>query len=569
MDESELDFDLREVVGVLRRRGWIILGTIVVCVALALANASRLPSRYAATSQVRITDPNAEAVFNGVQIKSDPKREVETQIQVVLSSEIRDAANAILGDRATQVTNVSVTGQGETDILLIRAESQNPDVAKAASDALADSYVRIKRERLVSEFTKRAEELHKKSDALNEEITAIQATINLAPTGPDAETLRAQKSGIQSQKQELDRRAAEAEVEAQVRGGSVELVDHAPAPTAPFSPRPARDAVVAGALGLLLGLAAAFVFERLDDGVKYGEIESVTGGLAVLGVVPLRSGTRRHRKHLPSAPRAFVAPHSVESEAFRTLGTSLRFSNLSKAKKVLAVTSPSGSEGKSTLTANLAHSLADGGFAVVAVSADLRRPTLGQFFGLSDDGPGLTSVLIGDVSVAEVLERVPTTGSGHLLFLPAGPLPHNPAELLASPAMGKLLAGLAEGGADFVLIDCPPVLPVSDTLNLVPHVDGVVVVCVPGQTGRTPLATCIERLRTIGTEIVGVVANGFSDPSSGYGYGYAYSYAKADRDRAVPSGSGSSSSSTSPSRRNGSSRGTSDSRATDEVEAHR
>jgi capsular exopolysaccharide synthesis family protein len=167
---------------------------------------------------------------------------------------------------------------------------------------------------------------------------------------------------------------------------------------------------------------------------------------------------------------------------------------------------------------------------VVALSADLRRPSLAEFFGMDDSGPGLTSVLVGDTSLHQALLTLPGADASGLEVLPAGPSPHNPADLLGSQHMDELMQSLVASGADYVLVDCPPVLPVSDTLALVQHVDGVIVVCVPGQTKTDNLTTALHRLEQVGSEIIGVVLNGVSATKGRYGHYYRYEYAPANAD---------------------------------------
>ncbi len=279
--------------------------------------------------------------------------------------------------------------------------------------------------------------------------------------------------------------------------------------------------MLAGGLGLLLGLLIVFLLERVDDTVALEDLEEVTGGAPVLGSIPLQASRSLKHHHLPERPRALVGPRSVDAEAFRTVTTSLRFSDLGRKKRIIAVTSASMSEGKSTVTANLAVAMAQGGRRVVAISGDLRRPSLAQFFGIDETEVGLTSVLVGDVPVSGAVVKVADPDATGLLILPVGPLPHNPAEMLGSAAMKQMLDGLVAAGADYVLIDCPPILAVSDTLSVVEHVDGVIVVCVPGQTKSEDLSDACGRLRQVGTEIIGVVANGVSEKRAKYAPYYA------------------------------------------------
>jgi capsular exopolysaccharide synthesis family protein len=518
VEEQESEFDIRRLAGIARRRAWIIVVCVLVLGVGAYAYSASQPKQYAATSEVHITSPSADEVFSGAQIKPDPKREVDTQTLIAKSNQIRTCANKALGSSASQVDRITVSGTGDTDILLIRAESHSPKVAQKASIAVTDCYLAARHTSATKQYQGQITALQKQSVALAKKIAALNAAPG--PKGP-ATPLGNQLADLQSQKDQVDQSANQTTVDAAVGTGDVELISHATLPTQPFAPKPAQDAVLAAGLGLLLGLGIVFLLERVDDTVALEDLEAVTDGAPVLGSIPLQSSRALKHHHLPERPRTLVGARSVDAEAFRTVTTSLRFSDLGRKKRIIAVTSASMSEGKSTVTANLAVALAQGGRRVVAISGDLRRPSLAQFFGINDTEVGLTSVLVGDVPVSGAVVKVADPDATGLLILPVGPLPHNPAEILGSAAMKQMLDGLVAAGADYVLIDCPPILAVSDTLSVAEHVDGVIIVCVPGQTKSEDLADACGRLRQVGAEIIGVVANGVSEKRAKYAPYYA------------------------------------------------
>jgi capsular exopolysaccharide synthesis family protein len=218
-----------------------------------------------------------------------------------------------------------------------------------------------------------------------------------------------------------------------------------------------------------------------------------------------------------------VKRNSTSAEAYRTLQTSLRFSSLGKTKQRIAVTSSSGGEGKTTVTANLAMVLAESGLRVVVVSADLRRPMIGSLFGIDESEKGLTSVLLGDAPLTDCLMPVTFESGRSLYLLPSGPLPHNPTELLGSEAFGTLLSRIEAAGVDFILLDCAPVLPVSDPLAVAQHVDGMIVLALANRTRQNNLAESIDRLRQVEADIIGVVLNGVKEGQGGRYQYYGYS----------------------------------------------
>jgi capsular exopolysaccharide synthesis family protein len=192
----------------------------------------------------------------------------------------------------------------------------------------------------------------------------------------------------------------------------------------------------------------------------------------------------------------------------------------------LAVTSAAPGEGKTTVVANLGRALAASGAHVVIVSADLRRPRIGSVFDIDETTSGLTSVLLGEVTLAEAIQPLDVEGGLQMALLPSGPLPANAPAILGSEAFAKVLTRIEEAGADVILIDTAPVLPVSDALVIAQQVDGVVVTAVPELTKKSSLAEAIRRLRAVDAEVVGVVMNGVTKRTGdhyGYGYGYGYS----------------------------------------------
>ncbi len=196
-------------------------------------------------------------------------------------------------------------------------------------------------------------------------------------------------------------------------------------------------------------------------------------------------------------------PRSPVSEAYRTLRTNLEFFSLDEPIRTLVVTSPGAEEGKSTVLANLAVALAQGGKRVILVDCDLRRPTQHTLFGL-DNATGLTTMMLDEAAQADPpLRETPVDG---LRVLTAGPPPPNPAELLGSRRMKETLAALLKK-ADVLLFDAPPVLAVTDALVLAVRTDGVLLVVKAGGTTREHVQQAKERLERVNARIVGAVLN--------------------------------------------------------------
>lgn len=309
-------------------------------------------------------------------------------------------------------------------------------------------------------------------------------------------------------------------------------VGNATLPTSPSSPSFLRDIALGAIAGLALGYAAALARRALDVRIRSVTDVEQTVGRSVLTVVPeTRSLDRSHSAGVESSSRGPAA------EALRQLRTNLRFVDVDHPPRCLVVTSANASEGKSTVSANLARVLAAGGQPTVLIDADLRRPMIAGIFDV-DGSVGLTEVLAGDVTLEAALR---STAQPQLALLPAGRIPPNPSELLGSKRMERLLQELKR---DYlVILDAPPLLPVTDAGLLSGIADGTLLVIAVGKAHREQAKLCVRRLQQVGGHLVGVVLNrapvrGLGSILYGDGYGsYVQGYAAyAADDSRIPTG---------------------------------
>lgn len=291
-------------------------------------------------------------------------------------------------------------------------------------------------------------------------------------------------------------------------------------PTVPVSPMPVRNLTLAFVLGPLLGLGAAFLRETLDRSVKTADDVKVVTDTPLLGSIA----------HDPEAPKrpliVEVDPRSPRAEAFRSLRTSLQFIDAANHPRTIVVTSSLAGEGKSTLTANLALTMAQAGSRVCLVEADLRRPKVLEYMGL-EGSVGLTDALIDRANVIDVIQPY---GGTNLWVLGAGPIPPNPSELLGSAAMRSLLATLS-ARFDYTIIDAPPALPVTDAVVLSKLVDGAIIVVGSGLVDRDQLGHTLESLESVNGKVLGIVLNRVPTRGSGQYGGYSYEYPDAQATR--------------------------------------
>jgi non-specific protein-tyrosine kinase len=276
---------------------------------------------------------------------------------------------------------------------------------------------------------------------------------------------------------------------------SVTIIEAAEVPKSPVRPRTMLNTILAAAVGMVVGVGVSFLLEYLDDTIRTAEDVNDELSLNTLGAIG----------RLPNGDPPLVVhaqPRSPITESFRVLATNIRYSSLDRPIGILMVTSPDAMAGKSFVVANLAAAAAQTGLEVVAVDADLRHPQLHRVFDLKPR-PGLADSLL-EGSLDGRLQ--PAQEEGLLVLCSGDALPGNPVELFSSRRMQALLEELTEG-ADLVLIDSPPVLPVADAAALAPMMDGVLLVLEAGHTSRHATAQAAASLRQVGARMVGVVLN--------------------------------------------------------------
>jgi succinoglycan biosynthesis transport protein ExoP len=353
----------------------------------------------------------------------------------------------------------------------------------------------------------------------------------------------------------LKEKLEEARISEAQKVSAVSIVNPAVLPTSPITGDNSLKIVMGAFLGLILGVALAFIFETLDTSI--GTIEDVENviKLPVLGVVPPiesefkaqrgilgRIKDRFHPQEKTDAEERFVhlfshyQPQSPTTEAYRNIHTNLK---LSPARKTILITSSGPREGKSSVACNLALVMAQIGLKTVLVSADLRRPILAKVFGIKRE-PGLNELIMGTVGLDNALNNITdillgeigledirkTPGIENIWILPTGHLPPNPVEILESKVLAEVI-GKLKARFDVVIFDAPPVLPVTDSSLLAPKMDCVVLVYEIGRTSREGLMRAKVQLESAGAKIAGVVLNHTQTQTEGispYPYYHKYKY---------------------------------------------
>ncbi len=374
--------------------------------------------------------------------------------------------------------------------------------------------------RLVAERTKVVESVRNEYNAkLTEErsfsgqLQEQKAAANdLDKKGGDYNILKRKADSERAVYQTLLTQQKELAVVANSRANNVQVMDKAEVPGAPILPNPRKDWITALIAGVTIAMGLAFGIEYLDDTVKTPEDVTRRLKLPLLGLVP---AVRGDRVPVLSEP----VPHDF-GEAFRSLRTSLVFTSGSQATRIIAVTSSQPLEGKTTTACNLAMALALGGSRVLLIDADMRRPGLHKTMGLQN-GTGLSHLLVGQARVRDAVQR---TAEPNLVAITAGRTPPNPSELLSSERMNNLLTNLGSGPFDWVIIDTPPVLAVTDAVILAGRVSGVVFVVGSEMTRRAHAERAIDTLQSGHPRSVTVVLNRVDFNRNKYYYSRYYGY---------------------------------------------
>jgi Mrp family chromosome partitioning ATPase/capsular polysaccharide biosynthesis protein len=483
---------LREFLHVLQRRKWIVLQTVVLVVAVVVVISVRQPKLYQAQARVLLSNQNLASQLTGVNTgggggAQSPDRSAQTQASVARTTAV--AAQTLATVPHTGLTpgrflgESSVTPNPNADILGFTVTSRNPQLARRLVNAYAYQYT-IYRRALDNASIVRARE-------------GVKAEIDKLASQPSAWQLRAQL---------VNRDQTLATMEAlQTSNASVLQTASGAHQT---QPRTRRNALLAVVVGLILGIAFAYLWETLDTSVRNADdIRKHLTGLPLLARLPPPP------KRLDGENRlvTLAAPDSPEAEAFRMLRTNLEFVMLGRGLQTIMVTSAIEQEGKSTTVANLAVALARVGRRVVLIDLDLRRPRVDRFFKV--DGPGVVQVALGHVDLDSALTPVDLPGTsssslrsrlngdgagatslvrGTLHVLPAGAFPPDRSAFFESQALETIL-GLLRERADIVLVDAPPVLQVGDAMALSRRVDGILVVARVNHV-RRPMLLELERL---------------------------------------------------------------------------
>jgi capsular exopolysaccharide synthesis family protein len=512
MDIERANLSLEQVLGVLRRRApWIVL-----CFVLAAGTAYGLSKhqtkKYTATASLVFSNNQlSQQVAGLLPANSNNQAAVQaTNLKLVQLGDMAEKTARLLDHGLTKENvngDVSVSAQGESNIVDVAATAASPTLAAEIANTYANQFVSEQQNANHAYYASALK-------LVNRQLAAMSPKQRLSPAALALEG-RAQSLGVLTE----------------LRNGNVEVAQEASLPTSPSSPKTSRNTILGGVLGLLLGVGLAFLLERFDRRIREPKDLERIYGLPLLGVIPESKALSRSTRGKGGTQRPLS---SVDAEAFQLIRAHLRYFNVDREMRTLMIVSAGLGDGKTTIARHLAAAAAAMSSRVLLMEVDLRRPTLAQQLDIRS-GPGLSDVLIGTTSISEAAQKVELgppspaggTGARTMNVLVSGAVqPPNPAELIESHSMEAVLERV-KSMYDLVVIDTPPLTAVSDAFPLLHKVDGVIIVGRVGRNRSDVAERLHETLTGAGAPLLGVIANGFrAGRNAGYGYGYDYSPAK-------------------------------------------
>ena len=447
----------------------------------------RLSDLNAAVTRARTDRIEKESVYNQIRtIQNDPTA-VDT-FPAILN-------NAFLQQLKSQMNEL----QRQKAQLAEKLGTRHPDMVKVES-AIETTETRINAE------------VQKVVQALRNDYLAAQANERSLQASLDQQRAEAQelnRASIQYGVLQRDatsnqtmfagllERSRETGISGELKTSNIRIVDAAETPRVPESPKTMANLLMALFGGTFLGIGLAFFFEYLDSRIKQPDEIKTQLGLAFLGMIP--AFVAKDTTGPPLIGNGM--PHEF-SEAFRGIRTNILFSSAEAGSKSIVVTSTGPGEGKSVVSSNIAMSLALAGQRVLLIDADMRRPKLHELFGVGLE-PGLSNVMVGDAKASEAVKRTLTP---NLWLMTSGKHPPNPAELLGSRRFKDFMASLGEH-FDWIIIDTPPVMAVTDASVIAHSATGVVFVVGAEMTSKAAAKAAMEQLDSVKAKYVGGVLN--------------------------------------------------------------
>ena len=511
---------LADYLAILRRRKWIVISLPIVAALVAFFTSTAQSASYKASASVYVNLSNLAAAVANINPNpsgGDPTRLLTNQAALARSDELArrvvQAAHVPGVSPGAFLGESSATPRSDADFLNLSVTSPNPQAAVRLANAYAQEFTRYKTE--------------VDTDSVNKAIASNEATLkSLRAQGQVGTPAYDTAVGDLAQLRTFGKLLANNASVQQIAGAASKV-----------RPRPRRSAILAGLLGLVVGLGLAFLVEALDRRVRSEQEIEKALEIPLLGRIPKPERRLRGTNKLVMLEE----PQGVHAQTFRKLRTSLEFVNFDREARRIMVTSAMQGEGKSTTLANLAVALARAGRRVALVDLDIRTPTLHTFFGIGEV-QGFTDVVVDRITLEKAIRPFVIRAGGHpgqpqngnlaadasngnpdvecvLHLLPSGTIPPAADEFLERDRVATVLEDLSQR-FEIVLVDAPPMLAVGDVLTLSTTVDAMVIVARLG-IDRRQLQELTRQLQATRATILGFILTGASHGDSHiYGYGY-------------------------------------------------
>ncbi|MDD3818403.1 MAG: polysaccharide biosynthesis tyrosine autokinase [Actinomycetota bacterium] len=515
---DEIEIDLREYMSILAKGKWVIILCTFLAIVVGLFLVFTLKPVYEASAKVLIVEKSlAGELFGEYNPEYSTSSEVnfQTQMEMLNSRQFKEEVIKKLSlkvkpDELEEKINVSRVGN--TKVIEITVQDNDPQLASDIANTLAQVYIDWSTETYQQSLKTVLEEINVKLEDSKQKLDSISAEIsNLEGSGREVpESLRKELEMNSELYVMLSEKYENLRINEAMGESAAKITETAVVPEEPVKPNKKIILISALLIGLILGCGIVLTKEFLDNTIKTTSDVKKYYGLNVISRIAYDKAYDIDKRELV----ILKDPDSQVSESIKELRTNLSYFNVDRRIKTIGITSAQLEEGKTFISANLAVALAQSGIKTLLLNADLRNPVIHKYFGYNNIS-GITSVLTGH---SRLSDEVMPTKVKNLSFLSSGPVPPNPAELLESEMMGKMLDTLSEK-YDYIIIDTPPIVPVTDLIALAKKIDSILVVVRVGKVTRATAMEASEKIKVVRNKVLGAVLNGVIR-KGGYYYYY-------------------------------------------------
>lgn len=508
--------DLRRYFYLFLQWVWLFALVAVVVAGITYIVNARTTPVYQATTKLLVSDPmvSRAGVLTGDAMVSSYDA-ATTYVQMITDRRVLEQiiTELKLPFRPEDLRGaIGVSLVRDTRIIMLTVEDTDPERAANIANTMGIVFPRRIQELQGARYSVSKENLQKQLDAMEVQIDQTTQEKLVATDTTERDRLETKLTQYRTIYSNLVTSYEQVRLAEAQTNTTVVQTDPAVVPTAPIRPRTMQNTLLAGLVGALLAAGIVVAIDALDDRLKDPADLARRTGLPVIGVIPFTDVEA-------TGPVTNLEPRSPVSEAYRALRTNIQFSNMTRKLNRIVVTSPTPGDGKTTVAANLAIILAQGGQKVTLIDADLRRPKVHKMF-KQTNRIGLTGLFLKQIELSDAAKSV---GVDKLSIITSGQIPPNPAELLGSVRMSEMLDEI-QTVSDRIVIDTPPILSVTDASVLNPYVDGIILVVQVGQTHVGAAIQAVQNMRQVGVNLIGLVINGVKFDRSRYSYYYRSRY---------------------------------------------